>query len=205
MGSYLVTSAITYRIGFPLDDAWIHQTYARNLALRGEWAFIPGKPSGGSTAPLWSAFLAVGFWLKLAPYAWAYLLGAAALWGISILGEKTVREMVPLYSPHFPVGGGGDSVGVASGLGGSFGHGNASLCLVGDCRACLVISGSQKYFSLGLLVGLSVWIRPDGITLLGPVVLVLLLVCRPGRNDCGRWLIWDWVLEVCLRFIYFSI
>src|SRR5512143_463925 len=29
---YLVTSAITYRVGYPLDDSWIHETYARNLA-----------------------------------------------------------------------------------------------------------------------------------------------------------------------------
>jgi len=66
VGIYLLVSAFTYRIGFPLDDAWIHQTYARNLALRGEWAFNPGIPSGGSTAPLWSALLAVGFLIKLA-------------------------------------------------------------------------------------------------------------------------------------------
>ncbi len=39
---YLLASAMLYRLGFPLDDAWIHQTYARNLALHGEWAFLPG-------------------------------------------------------------------------------------------------------------------------------------------------------------------
>ena len=37
---------------FPLDDSWIHQTYGRNLALNGEWAFLPGKPSAASTSPL---------------------------------------------------------------------------------------------------------------------------------------------------------
>jgi len=70
IGAYLVFSGVYHSIGFPLDDAWIHQTFARNLALRGEWAFIPGETTAGSTAPLWSALLAVGFWLKLAPYAW---------------------------------------------------------------------------------------------------------------------------------------
>ncbi len=102
VSSYLLVSAIKYRTGFPLDDAWIHQTYARNLALHGEWAFNPGKPSGGSTAPLWSALLAIGFLLKLSPYAWTFLLGALALWGISLLGENTVRGLVPAYRPRFP-------------------------------------------------------------------------------------------------------
>ncbi len=51
---YLGTSAQTYRLGFPLDDSWIYQTYARNLALLGEWAYVPGQPSGGATGPLWA-------------------------------------------------------------------------------------------------------------------------------------------------------
>ena len=65
VAGYVAFSAAKYRIGFPLDDAWIHQTYARNLALRGEWAFIPGKPSAGSTSPLWSVLLAPGYRLGL--------------------------------------------------------------------------------------------------------------------------------------------
>ena len=35
--------------GFALDDAWIHQTYGRNLGLTGLWAFVPGVPSAAST------------------------------------------------------------------------------------------------------------------------------------------------------------
>mgnify|MGYP000433304428 FL=1 len=45
---------------FPLDDSWIHQTYARNLALYGEWAFTPGIASTASTSPLYTVVLAVG-------------------------------------------------------------------------------------------------------------------------------------------------
>jgi len=179
MGGYLLVSAITYRVGFPLDDAWIHQTYARNLALHGEWAFNPEKPSGGSTAPLWSALIAIGFLVKLAPYVWTYFLGAAVLWMLSMLGEKVVRELVPTYQPRFPW------VGAALALewhlvwAAASGMETLLYGLLATAALVFVISGSRKYFSLGLLIGLSVWVRPDGITLLGPAVLVILL-CQPS-------------------------
>ena len=66
VGGFLFASSRVHGPGFPLDDAWIHMTYARNLGQSGEWAFVPGKPSGGSTAPLWTGLLAVGFALAAA-------------------------------------------------------------------------------------------------------------------------------------------
>jgi 4-amino-4-deoxy-L-arabinose transferase-like glycosyltransferase len=59
-----------------LDDAWIHQTYARNLA-RGEWfTYTGGQASSGSTSPLWTMLLAPGYWLGVNPVTWSLLLGA---------------------------------------------------------------------------------------------------------------------------------
>jgi len=179
VGAYLLISAIRGHVGFPLDDAWIHQTYARNLALHGEWAFIHGQPSGGSTAPLWSALLAVGFWLKLAPYAWAFLLGAAALWGVAMCGEMAVRQLVPSYRPIFPW------VGTVLALewhlvwAASSGMETLLHALLVTVVLVLLILGSRRYFLLGLLIGLSTWVRPDGITLLGPALMVILLDRRP--------------------------
>ena len=61
--------------GFPLDDAWIHQVYARNLGTRGEMAFAVGQPSTGSTSPTWTALLSLGYLLNIPPTGWAYLWG----------------------------------------------------------------------------------------------------------------------------------
>ena len=105
-GIYLLTSRFTYGIGFPLDDAWIHQTYARNLALHREWAFRTGIPSAGSTSPLWSALLALGFLLHLSPYIWTYLLGGIILFALAFVCESAVRKSVPTYRPRFPSVGG---------------------------------------------------------------------------------------------------
>ena len=43
---------------FPLDDAYIHLTYARNLADGHGFAFNKGEPSFGTTSPLWVILLA---------------------------------------------------------------------------------------------------------------------------------------------------
>jgi hypothetical protein len=92
-GFYLVAAALGHAVaGFPLDDAWIHQTYARNLATTGQWAFVPGQTSAGSTSPLWSLLLSLGYWLGLPYRAWAYGLGIAALgltgWTVTRLGLR---------------------------------------------------------------------------------------------------------------------
>jgi arabinofuranosyltransferase len=44
--------------GVPLDDAWIHFQFARNLARGDGLSFNPGRPTSGSTAPLWTLLLA---------------------------------------------------------------------------------------------------------------------------------------------------
>ena len=90
-GAYLGAAALGYSvIGFPLDDAWIHQTYARNLAATGQWAFVPGQTSAGSTSPLWSLLLGLGYWIGFPYQAWSYALGILALaltgWTVARLG-----------------------------------------------------------------------------------------------------------------------
>jgi hypothetical protein len=90
-GAYLGAAALGYGVaGFPLDDAWIHQTYARNLAATGQWAFVPGQTSAGSTAPLWSLLLGLGYWMGFPYQAWSYALGILALgltgWTVARLG-----------------------------------------------------------------------------------------------------------------------
>src|SRR3989337_2513205 len=74
-------SAVLYlgtaeQLGFPLDDAWIHQTYARNLGLHGMMAFSPGQPSTGSTSVAWTVLLAAGYLLRIPFLIWTYFWGS---------------------------------------------------------------------------------------------------------------------------------
>ena len=95
LGSYLYGSHWISRIGYPLDDAWIHQTYARNLASTGLWAFLPGQLSAGSTAPGWSLLIALGYWLNLSSYLWTFLLGWALLCGLALVAAFGFKLLIP--------------------------------------------------------------------------------------------------------------
>jgi hypothetical protein len=179
---YLLTSQVIYGIGFPLDDSWIHQTYARSLALRGEWAFRPGIPSAGSTAPLWSALLALGFLLRLSPYIWTYLLGAVTLFALAVISEWAVRKLVDSYCPRFPW------VGIFVAFEWHFAwaamSGMETLLhgLIVTTVLTLLMTNTPRYLTLGLLTGLSVWVRPDGLTLLGPVLMTILFTQQDTRS-----------------------
>jgi hypothetical protein len=174
LGVYLLASHEYYRLGFPLDDAWIHQTYARNLALGGEWAFWPGRPSAGSTSPLWSVLLAPGHLSALGLYVWTYGLGGLILWALAMLSEAAVETWVPTYRPRFPWV--GAFMAFEWHLVWAAGSGMETLLAALLITFILIqgADGSRRHFGLGLLIGLSVWVRPDGATLLGPAALAAL-------------------------------
>jgi arabinofuranosyltransferase len=181
---YLSASGLVLRIGFPLDDAWIHQTYARNLAQHGEWAFIPGQPSAGSTAPLWSLLLALGYFLHLGPYIWTYLLGWFCLVAVAWQGRSIFQTLAPsrsgiaIWAALFLV--------VEYHLVWAAVSGMETLFYAWLLMAVFaeLVQPGPRWARVGLLVGLSVWVRPDGLTLLGPALLVLYFI---GQDWPQRW------------------
>ncbi len=64
-------------MGFPLDDSWIHLQFAKNLAAGQGLSYNPGVASTGSTAPLWTALLALGFLVPGGAILVSKLLGVA--------------------------------------------------------------------------------------------------------------------------------
>ncbi|HVU13759.1 MAG TPA: hypothetical protein VHD90_20925 [Phototrophicaceae bacterium] len=80
---------------FPLDDSWIHQTYGRNLALLGQWAFIPGVQSAASTSPLYTVVLSAGYKLGIDFHIWTHGLGIVALAIMVLLGSRLAAQVAP--------------------------------------------------------------------------------------------------------------
>ncbi len=73
---------------FPLDDSWIHLHFARNLAEGHGFAYNPGVPVAGSTAPLWTLVLAGTFALLGTDPFWAKVVGMAAALATALLARS---------------------------------------------------------------------------------------------------------------------
>lgn len=179
--------------GFPLDDAWIHQTYARNLARNGRLEFIPGTSSAGSTAPLWTILLALGYLLRLPYLLWAYLLGGLSLIWLAWSGMSLWRTLWPRLAKHDWL------VGVVlvltwpllwtavSGMETLF---FAAMGLQLTAWYAQIMSNAkptwQQIARLGFFAGLLILIRPDGLGLLLLIGLGLLLLPVPAVRRLKR-------------------
>jgi hypothetical protein len=177
--AYLAASRAGGFTGFPLDDAWIHQTYARNLAYTGELAFVPGQPSAGSTAPLWTALLAVGYVLRIDYHVWAYGLGVSLLalnawlvyllvlrWWPSATGAAVAACLFVLLEWHL-------AWAAVSGM--------ETLLFCAAVLSVLVLPMPAHAALAGLVTGLAVLVRPDALILLPFLLARILLNARPRR------------------------
>ncbi len=196
---YLAVSLWGYGVtGFPLDDAWIHQTYARNLASSGQLAFVPGVPSAGSTAPLWSFLLGAGYLLGAPFQLWTYGLGLILLgltgWTVARLGTHLFPES--------------RRIGLAAGLFCLFEWHHVWAALSGMETILFIWLSSlifERYFAyqeaplpsrqpqtaallrclqLGFLGGLLILTRPEGLGLVG--LLALDMAFRYWQQSSGH-------------------
>jgi hypothetical protein len=163
--------------GFPEDDAWIHQDFARTLALTGHFAYQPGGTGAGSTSPLWVLLLApvhlvtrgqAPLWVVV---GWAALLGGAALASAGVLSGRlaalvarraglTPREaQVAAAITGLAVVGQWQLIWAAvSGM-------ETDLFIVLTLALLLGAAQEARPFWLGLLAGAAVLARPEGALL----------------------------------------
>ncbi len=175
VASYLFFVAGSVGQGYPLDDAWIHQTYARNLAELGEWSFVPGQASAGSTSPLWTILLAIGYALGVQPAFWTGLLGAGAHALTSWLSYRLVSRLWP--EKNLLALSAGIVVALEWHLLWAAASGMETLLFIALVLATFTATHPQQNpIWSGLFAGLALWTRPDGLTLLPFLVLTLWLI-----------------------------
>lgn len=184
---FVSLSAAGHGPGFPLDDGWIHQTYARNLAASGRWEYVPGVPSAGSTAPLWTLLLAAGYFLRIPFLLWTFLLGAVSLVWLAWAGMALWRCLWPEQARRAWVAGVTLTFSwpliwaAASGMETALFLALAVTLLLLYAR--LPAAGAEngegrQPLLLGVVSGLLVLVRPEGVLL----ILLLLVGLVAGRR-----------------------
>ena len=92
----VIDAILAARPAFPLDDAWIHLKFAQRLAAGDGLAYTDEGWVTGSTAPLWSALLSIG-WLLPSRLAmlWSEVMATLAM-AMAVLGtHRLARELLP--------------------------------------------------------------------------------------------------------------
>ncbi|MSP93101.1 MAG: hypothetical protein EXR79_15095 [Myxococcales bacterium] len=166
---------------FPIDDAWIHQVYARGIAA-GDWfQYNPGEPETGATSPLWAVVLAgvhgLGWPVVPATKGLGVVLTAAA----AVIGFGLARRLAgPLSAwlyllalPALPY------VGFASVSGTEV----PLFVMLQLAVAQRALAG--RWRDAGLVAGLAVLARPEGLVLLPALAVAAVLAQPPAAVTPG--------------------
>ncbi len=151
--------------GYSLDDSWIYATFARNLATGHGYSFNPGEHIGGATGPLYVFLLAGLYYLFRDVVLPAKVLGIACLAASSIVVYHTMRLMdsrdgvKPLFA--------GVLVALSPTLlWGSVAGLELPVYLLAACLGFYFYVRDEITLA-ALAWAIGVWLRPDGLFLLG--------------------------------------
>jgi arabinofuranosyltransferase len=169
-----------WAISFPVDDAWIHLTFARNLARFGDWSYFPGDPvTAGSTSPLFTLLEAVGFrftanenlvGIGLGLAAHALFLFALARWALRRLAHPGWAALVvALVAADGRFG-----ILAVSGM-----ETSLFLAFVALAFAAWV---EDDALGAGLALGAATWTRPEALIVAGVFALDSLAGWRRPRR-----------------------
>lgn len=210
VGLYLAVTRLQTPFGFPLDDAWIHQVFARNLEQSGQFAYNSGQVVAGSTSPLWSILLVPGYFAGGDFYKlWAYLLGAVFL---GLTGTEIYRLYLLIFKPAtVPTVEAGAAALFALfewhlAWAGASGMETILFTFLTLLLIRLYLTTEERelkprfqpilaYGLLGLIGGVLTLVRPEGVVLLGLIGLesARKLFTNPARVKRGRQLAQRWL------------
>jgi hypothetical protein len=154
--------------GFPLDDSWIHLHFARNLAEGAGFAYNPGRPVAGSTAPLWTVLLGGGAALAGASIWLAKVVGILCALGAAMLTRRAALAWgapsgVALVAGIALLWSGPIAWGALSGM-------EVTLAALLVAAALLAHAGEQAWLT-AVLTGLAMTARPEAALLIPFLVL----------------------------------
>ncbi|MCS7178808.1 MAG: hypothetical protein RML46_08080 [Anaerolineae bacterium] len=147
---------------FPMDDAYIHFVYARNLAEYGQWMFnFPTEKGVGTSSPLWVLLLTGGYLAGIPLHLTAKAMGIGSL---IATGAALYRLLHPLWGPIIALG--ATLAVVLSGPMVWFSLSGMETTLFLALALLVLLAYRAGHFRwMGLLLGLLTLTRPEGLAL----------------------------------------
>ncbi len=147
---------------FPMDDTYIHFVYAQNLVEHGQLVFNSTDEKGvGSTSLLWVLLLAGGDLLGLPIHVVAKVLGIGSLVIVGItlfLLLRSIWGSTPAIAAAFLITLSGNMLWFTL-------SGMETMLFLALGVLALWIYKAERWFLLGIVLGMLVLTRPEGISL----------------------------------------
>jgi tetratricopeptide (TPR) repeat protein len=168
---YYINFALSqnHSFGFPLDDPWIHLTFAKNLAEYHSFSFFKNEiVTAGSTSPVYTFMLAIGFLITQNEMVLSYILGIlfftlSAMFFYRLSTYEFAKEN--LYAMFITA-----IFLVDKWMNFISGSGMETTMYIFILFGCAIYYKQRKALPFAIFLGLIMWGRPDGVTFMGALV-----------------------------------
>jgi tetratricopeptide (TPR) repeat protein len=161
--------SVNHENGFTLDDPWIHLTFARNLVEYGSFSYFKNQVvTAGSTSPIYTLILAIGFLITKNEMILSYILGILFLMLAVFYFFKLSESSFPkenwlaiAAALIFAIDKWMDFIAVS---------GMETTMYIFLLIICFYFYKKRKPVLFGLMLGLVLWGRPDAVAFIGAII-----------------------------------
>jgi tetratricopeptide (TPR) repeat protein len=161
--------SVNHENGFTLDDPWIHLTFARNLVEYGSFSYFKNQVvTAGSTSPIYTLILAIGFLITNNEMILSYVLGILflmlAVFSFFKLSEMSFPKeywLAIAAALIFALDRWMNFIAVS---------GMETTMYIFLLIICFYYYRKRKAILFGLTLGLVLWGRPDAVAFIGAII-----------------------------------
>jgi TPR repeat protein len=179
---------ITYSLGingnygFPLDDPWIHLTFAKNLAEYQSFSYFKDQmATAGSTSPIYTILAAIGFIITQNEMVLSYVIGiiffvlaGIAFYRLSSLEFGKENLFAIICTAVFVLDKWMNFISVS---------GMETTMYIFFLVACAYFYKKRSAVPFAIFLGLILWGRPDGVAFIGALAVDYFLVRHYAKED----------------------
>jgi len=171
-------------LGFPLDDPWIHLTFAKNLAKYFSFSYFKNElVTAGSTSPIYTMLLSIGFFISNNEFILSYFLGIGFFifaviyfYKLSSIDFNKENIFALLLTAIFVADKWMNFISIS---------GMETTMFIFILIACTFFYRKRNAVWFAIFTGLIIWTRPDGVAFYAALIvdyIYLLYLSRTNKN-----------------------